>query len=332
MDDTPAPSLIVLSRQDLAAIMPFGEYVDAVADAFRMQAEGQAVAPPPMHIATEGGGFHVKAGRLPIGPGYAAFKVNGNLPDNRVKHGLPTIQGAILLFDASTGSPVALLDSIEITIKRTGAATAVAARHLARPESRVATIWGCGAQGRIQLAALRHQLDIRQVFLCDKDAAAAETFAAEIARDGLDVDVPAKPGRAARASDVIVTCTSAHVPFLGPADVRSGTFIAAIGADNPEKSEIDPALMARARVVTDLTEQCSYMGDLNHAIRAGTMQAADVHAELGELVAGRKPGRTESHEITLFDGSGVGIQDVAASARAYQRARERNAGRNLSLT
>lgn len=331
MDEQPAPPLIVLSRQDLAALMPFGEYVEAVADAFRMQAEGRAVAPPPMHIPIEGGGFHVKAGRLPLGPGYAAFKVNGNLPNNRAKRGLPTIQGAILLFDASTGSPVALIDSIEITVKRTGAATAVAARYLARPESSVATIIGCGVQGRIQLAALRHELDIRQVFLCDQDAAAAEMFAGEIARDGLDVDVPAKPGRAARASDVIVTCTPAHVPFLGPADVRSGTFIAAIGADNPEKSEIEPTLMARARVVTDLTEQCSYMGDLNHAIRAGTMQATDVHAELGELVAGRKPGRTEAHEITLFDGSGVGIQDVAASARAYGLARERNAGRSLSL-
>src|ERR1044072_5815711 len=147
MDAKPPPALIVLSRQDLTALMPFGEYVDAVADAFRMHAEGRSVLPPPMHIPADGGGFHVKAGSLPIGPGYAAFKVNGNFPDNRAKHDLPTIQGAILLFDTSTGSPVALLDSIEITVKRTGAATAVAAHYLARPESQVATIWGCGAQG-----------------------------------------------------------------------------------------------------------------------------------------------------------------------------------------
>jgi len=193
------PALIVLSREDLTALMPFGDYVDAVADAFRMHAEGRAVAPPPMHIPAAGGGFHVKAGSLPIGPGYAAFKVNGNFPDNRATHGLPTIQGAILLFDTSTGSPVALLDSIEITIKRTGAATAVAARYLARPESQVATIWGCGAQGRIQLGALRHALDVRRVFLIDQDAAAAEAFAAEIAGEGLDVDLPVKPRLAARA-------------------------------------------------------------------------------------------------------------------------------------
>jgi alanine dehydrogenase len=294
-----------------------------------MQAEGEAVAP--MYVPTEGGGFHVKGGRLPIGPGYAAFKVNGNLPENRAKHGLPTIQGAILLFDASTASPVALLDSIEITLKRTGAATAVAAQHLARPKSQVATIYGCGAQGRIQLAALRHALDIRRVFLADTDAVASERFANEIARTGLDVDVPAEPGDGARASDVIVTCTSSRVPFLAPTDARPGTFIAAIGADHPDKNEIDPALMARARMVTDLTAQCSHMGDLHHALEAGAMRVSDVHAELGELVAGRKPGRTQPHEITLFDGCGVGIQDVAASAQAYQRARERNAGRRFSL-
>lgn len=316
----------ILSRADLAALMRFGDYVDAVADAFRLHAEGRAVLPPPMHLVADGGGFHVKAASL---PDYVAVKTNSNFSDNR-RRGLPTIQGAILLFDAS-GTLLALIDSIEITIKRTGAATAVAARYLARPDSRVATICGCGAQGRVQLEALRHGFDIRRVFAVDNDPAAAAAFAAEIATQGLDAEVPGSLRAATLESDVIVTCTPAHAAFLGIADVRPGTFIAAIGADNPEKNEIEPALMARARVVTDLTEQCSYMGDLHHAIRAGTMQAADVHAELGHLVAGQKPGRTEPHEITLFDGSGVGIQDVAASARAYELAREQGAGRSLSL-
>src|SRR4051812_36996408 len=331
MDVKPSPKLIVLSRDDLAAVMPFSEYVDAVADAFRMHSLGGAILPPPMHIPTLAGGFHVKAGLLPIGPGYAAFKVNGNFPGNRQQHGLPTIQGGILLFDASTGSPVALLDSIEITMQRTGAATAVAARYLARAESRTVTIFGCGAQGRTQLAAIRHDLDIRQVFLVDKDTQAAEAFAGELTGQGIDVDVPVKPKKAALASDVIVTCTSAHAPFLGPADVRAGTFVAAIGADNPEKSEIEPALLRKARVVTDLTEQCSYMGDLHHAIEAGAMQTADVYAELGELVVGTKPGRGSPEEITLFDGSGVGIQDVAASVRAFMLATKLNAGSSLRL-
>jgi ornithine cyclodeaminase/alanine dehydrogenase len=130
---------------------------------------------------------------------------------------------------------------------------------------------------------------------------------------------------------VIVTCTSAKQAFLGPEDVIPGTFIAAIGADNPEKSEIAPALMARARVITDVTAQAAHMGDLNHAIRAGAMSEAHVHAEIGEIIDGRKSGRSNNEEITIFDGVGVGIQDVAASVRAYELARERGAGTRVSL-
>jgi ornithine cyclodeaminase/alanine dehydrogenase-like protein (mu-crystallin family) len=316
----------ILSRADVAALMSFGDYVEAVADAFRQHAQGRAVLPPAMEIRAEGGAFHVKGARL---GGYVAVKTNSNFPGNR-KRGLPTIQGAILLFDAG-GTLLALIDSIEITIKRTGAATAVAARYLARPDSHVATICGCGAQGRVQLEALRHGLDIRRVFAVDNDAAAAEKFAAEIAALGLDAEVPDTLRAATLQSDVIVTATTAHTPYLGIADVRPGTFIAAIGADNPEKSEIEPALMARARVVTDVREQCAVMGDLHHALRARAMTEADVHAELGELVAGRRPGRAAADEIMIFDGCGLGIQDAAAAGRAYERARERDIGTRAGL-
>jgi ornithine cyclodeaminase/alanine dehydrogenase-like protein (mu-crystallin family) len=321
--------IILLSRQDLAALMPFAAYVDAVADAFRLHAQGRTLLPNPMHVVTEAGGFHVKAGGLPSGPGYVAFKANANFPNNRVVNGLPTIQGAILLFNSTTGSPVALLDSIEITIKRTGAATAVAARHLARPQSRVATIVGCGEQGRIQLEALRHALDLKRVFLFDSDRQAAAALAAEV--QDIEAEVAPSLREATLASDVIVTCTPAKQPFLGLDDVRPGTFIAAIGADNPEKSEIAPALMARARVITDVTTQAVHMGDLHHAINAGAMTEADVHAEIGEIIDGRKPGRANGQEITIFDGTGVGIQDVAASVRAYELARERGAGTRVGL-
>src|SRR4051794_10797547 len=321
--------IIVLSRQELMALMPFGAYVEAVSDAFRMHAQGRTVLPAPMHVVTEAGGFHVKAGGLPSGPGYVAFKANANFPNNRVVNGLPTIQGAILLFNSTTGSPVALLDSIEITIKRTGAATAVAARHLARPESRVATIVGCGEQGRIQLEALRHALDLERVFLFDRDRQAAAALAAEV--EGIEAEIAPSLREATLASDVVVTCTPAKEPFLGLGDVRPGTFVAAIGADNPEKSEIAPALMARARVITDVTAQAVHMGDLHHALDAGAMTEADVHGEIGEIIDGGKTGRANSHEITIFDGTGVGIQDVAASVRAYELARERGAGTRVNL-
>ena len=322
-----ADNITVLSGADLRGLMRFGDYVEAVAEAFRLHADGQSVLPPPMHIPADRGGFHVKAAGL---GGYVAVKTNSNFPDNS-RRGLPTTQGAVLLFDAA-GVPLALIDSIEITIKRTGAATAVAARYLARPDSKTATICGCGAQGRVQLEALRHGLDIRRVFVFDNDRHAAERFAAEIAKSGLDVEVPAALRAATLESDAIVTCTTAHKPYLGIEEVRPGTFIAAIGADNPEKSEIEPALMAKARVVTDVTSLCAVMGDLHHALRDGAMTQADVHGQLGELVGGSRPGRDSPDEITLFDGCGVGIQDVAAAARAYELACERGRGMRISLS
>jgi ornithine cyclodeaminase/alanine dehydrogenase len=164
---------IILSRQDLRAAMRFGDYVEAVADGFRLLAEGRCASPVPTQIDVAHGAFHLKPASLPRGPGYVAVKINGNFPDNRVRHGLPTIQGAVLLADASNGRPLALLDSAEITLQRTGAATAVAARHLARADARTATICGCGAQAPLQLAALRHALDLRRVFAWDIDPGVA---------------------------------------------------------------------------------------------------------------------------------------------------------------
>jgi ornithine cyclodeaminase/alanine dehydrogenase-like protein (mu-crystallin family) len=136
---------------------------------------------------------------------------------------------------------------------------------------------------------------------------------------------------AAMSSDVIVTCTTATAPFLDPDVVSPGTFIAAVGADNPHKSEIAPELMTKARVVTDSTVQCATMGDLRHAVAAGTMFVDGVHAELSEVVAGAEPGRTGEVEIIIFDSTGTAIQDVASAACIYERALAAGAGTRVAL-
>jgi ornithine cyclodeaminase/alanine dehydrogenase-like protein (mu-crystallin family) len=148
---------------------------------------------------------------------------------------------------------------------------------------------------------------------------------------GVDIATPASLRAATLESDVIVTCTPSHEPYLGVNDVRAGTFIAAVGADNPQKSEIHPELMAQATVVTDILAQCATMGDLHHAISAGRMTPEAVHAELGDLVIGRRRGRSRVDEITIFDSSGTGVQDVAAAARAFELARERGVGTRFRL-
>jgi ornithine cyclodeaminase/alanine dehydrogenase-like protein (mu-crystallin family) len=160
----------------------------------------------------------------------------------------------------------------------------------------------------------------------------SRALAAQVAAEtGIEVKPVGRLDEGTHASDAIVTCTTARAPFLGVEHVRPGTFVAAVGADNPAKSEIKPALMKTATVVVDVLRQAIFMGDLNHAIRAGSMTAEDVHAELGQLVSGKKRGRRNADEITIFDSTGTGIQDVAAAARAYELARERGLGLRCSL-
>ena len=284
-------------------------YLEAVEAAFRALAEGRASAPMPMHIALDEGGFHAKGALVVLDRPYVAVKVNSNFPANP-KRGLPTIQGGVLLFDGNDGRLLATYDSMELTAKRTAAASALAARYLARRDSKSIVICGCGAQARAQLEAMRRVLPIERVFAWDIDRARAEAFARECGGSAVS-DIP--------AADVVVTCTSAKQPFLRREHVTPGTFIAAVGADNPHKSEIDPDLFVGTKIVCDLVSQASVMGDLHHAIEAGRATTSSVYAELADLVVGSKPGRTDDREITLFDSTGVAIQDVASAAFAWLR-------------
>lgn len=323
---TPKGTLLI-SRSDVAALLTLEDCIGAVQEAFRQHGAGKAAPPKVLGMHSGDGGFHIKAAMLELSSRYFAAKLNGNFPHNRQRFALPNIQGLILLSEAMNGSPLAVMDSIEITILRTGAATAVAARHLARPDSRTITICGCGTQGRIQLRALRTALPLEQVYAFDVNHDQAHSFARELSQEaGIAVEVVQDIASAVRKSDVCVTCTPAKKHFLEKDYVAPGSFIAAVGADNEEKQEIDPQLMASSKVVADIVEQCAEIGDLHHAISAGLMRASNVHAELGELVAGRKPGRTSAEEITIFDSTGTALQDVAAAAMVYERATQARRG------
>lgn len=322
------PATLVLTRADIAALMTRADDVAAAEEAFTALAEGRALSPAPLHIPADGGGFHAKGALLRArgGKAYVALKLNGNFPGNPAS-GLPTIQGAILLSDAANGCLLAIMDSIEVTLRRTAAATVLAARHLARPDTITLTICGCGDQGRAQLEALAHDRKLDRVFAWDASANARETFAREMsAKLRLESSPAASLGDAARQSEIIITCTTARAPFLAPEHVRPGTFIAAVGADSHDKSEIAPALMARAKVVVDVLDQCLAIGDLHHAVGAGVMTAQGVHATLADIVSARKPGRISNDEITLFDSTGTAVQDAAAAIRIYERAKAQNKG------
>jgi alanine dehydrogenase len=316
------PETILLGRRDVALLLSLPECIDAVEEAFRLHARGKSLPPAILGVRAENGGFHVKAAGLKLdGRSYFAAKTNANFPGNRDRFGLPTIQGIVLLFDAENGIPVAVLDSIEITILRTGAATAVAAKRLARPDSRTVTVAGCGEQGRVQLAALMNVLPVERVRVFDADPDRARRFADERSRElTIPVEAVTDLAAAVRSSDACVTCTPSRQPLVWDADVRDGTFLAAVGADSADKQELDPRILARAKVVADSLDQCVAIGDLHHAVAAGLVKASDVHAELADVVDGRKPGRESAAEVTVFDSTGTALQDVAAAVAVYEKA------------
>jgi alanine dehydrogenase len=323
---------ILLSREDVATLLAPQACIDAVEDAFRRLASGAVPAPAILAMHAAEGGFHVKAGLLAAERPYFAAKVNANFPQNGARHGLPTIQGAVLLFDAANGRLLAIMDSMAITALRTAAASAVAAKHLARPSSRSVLVCGCGGQALEQLRALSCVAKLGRGYAYDIDAQKAKAFAARAEKAiGIRIEAVADLATAARESDIIVTCTTAKRFFLTREMVRPGAFIAAVGADNEDKQEIEPALLASSKVVTDVTEQAARIGDLHHALAAGAMAAKDVHAELAEVVAGHKPGREHDEETTIFDSTGTGLQDVAAAIAAYRRAIDSSAGARHSF-
>jgi alanine dehydrogenase len=327
-----AEEILLLTPREVRDLLSLDACIRAVEVAFRLYGEGKAAPPGVLGMHTRGGGFHIKAGFLQLRRNYFAAKVNGNFPGNAVAFGLPTIQGLVVLCDADHGRPLAVMDSIEITALRTAAATAVAARYLAAQGSQTITICGCGKQGRMQLKALAAVCRLKQVFAHDKIEDQATRFAQDLTGElAVSVNAVTDLTAAVRQSDICVTCTTSHEPVLGVSDVAPGTFIAAVGADNPEKQELHPDLMAKAKIVTDLTEQCVSMGELHHAFEAGAVTRADVHAELGEVVAGRKTGRTSNEEIIVFDSTGMALQDVAAAAVAYENAERQGCGVRLNF-
>jgi alanine dehydrogenase len=329
---------LLIDRRALASMFSMPDYIELVEHSFVLHARGYAPRPGLLHIDSIGGAFHIKAGLLrsderPI----LAAKINGRFLDNGngVASGvgkvaadpLGTVRGAILVFDATTGYPLALMDSTEITTGRTGAATAVAAKYLARRDSAVATICGSGVQARAHVRAMQCVLPLERVYVWGRNDDAVHQLAREL-MEQLSIEVlPTENLRAAlRASDVCVTCTPATEFFVRLEDVPPGMFIAAIGADSPGKQELDPRLLAAGRLVVDVLEQCAAVGELQHGMRLGLVDRACVHAELGEIVAGTRQGRTSRDELTIFDSTGTAFQDAIVAGAAYQRALESGAG------
>ena len=319
---------LVISGADVRKVLQMPDCLRAVEEAFRLLGGGRAARPAVSSMRTRDGGFHIKSALITVGEAeYFVSKTNANYPANASRHGLPTIQGTIVVHDAINGVPLAVIDSIEITAMRTAAATAVAAQYLAREDAGALAVIGCGIQGFQHVRALGHVRPLRSLNLYDVDDAAARALAELVAAEwGFPVHVSTSISDAVSAADLIVTCTTSTEFLLKVADIQAGTFVAGVGVDAEHKRELSPDLLKKSRVVVDVLEQCAAFGDLHHAIAGGVMTAADVHAELGEIVTGRRSGRSSPEETFVFDSTGMALQDAATAVVVVERARVNRLG------
>ena len=323
---------LLLTRKDVVDLLTVDECIAGVEKAFKLHGEENVIPPGILGVHVQNGGFHIKAGVLEFARPYFVTKINANFPGNPKQTGLPMIQGIIAVSDARDGTLLALIDSIEITIVRTGAATAVAAKYLASPNAGAVTICGCGNQGRISLQALMKVRQLKTVYAFDIDEALAHNFASEFSHK-LKM-VPIKKTELAEAlirSAIVITCTPSKQPFVAADDISPGTFIAAVGADSEEKQELFCDVLVASKIVVDVAQQSATIGELHHAIREKKLTIAAIHAELGAIVARKAPGRECENETIVFDSTGMALQDAAAAAIVYEKALARQIGTRFSF-
>jgi ornithine cyclodeaminase/alanine dehydrogenase-like protein (mu-crystallin family) len=322
-----------LSARDIVQALPMPVAVEAMKEAFRQLSAGEAVVPPRTHIAAESppGDALFMPAYIPAA-GRMGLKIV-TLFGGNVARGLPRIQALVIVLDAATGSPLAVMDGTVLTAIRTGAASGAATDLLARPDAHVAAIFGAGPQARTQLEAVCAVRPIRRAMIFDASAERAEALAGAMAAPlGIPILAARSPAEALAGADVVCTATTAVEPVFADRDVAPGTHINAVGSYKPTVREIPGETVRRARVVVDCRAAAlAEAGDLIIPMEQGLIAKDPIAAELGEIVAGLKKGRESPAQITLFKSVGVAVQDLAAANRVLAVAERLNLGTEVAL-
>lgn len=311
---------LILSQEDISKLVTLKGAIGAVEDAFREYGFGRVVMPPKIYLDLKefSGDFRAMPCYVPKFKICTLKWVNAHPLNPR--RGLPAVMAVIIVNDPKTALPLAVMDGTLATSLRTGAGGAVAAKYLARKDSRVVALVGCGVQARTQLAALREVFKIKEVYVWGHEKILIKKFIREMQKSGEKM-IPAETIRGCvRNADIVVTTTPSRKPIVFSAWIKKGTHINAIGADAPGKEELDPKILKRAKVIVDDWEQASHSGEINVPVSKGILRSKDIYATLGAVVAGKKKGRTKSGEITVFDSTGLAIQDVAIASLIYRQA------------
>ena len=320
---------LLLNKEEVGRLIDLDAVRAAVEDGYRSFNSGLVVQPDIMDLSLPGTheGVDFKGG-LDMGGGYITLKASSGGYDNNPKLGLPTGMNTVMLFEAKTCALKCIMDGTFITGCRTGAAGAISVKYLARADAAKLCVIGAGTQARRQLAAMMRVRKLTEVRAWDALPEFLEKYVKEMsAETGLEIRKCATAEEAVRGADIVVTTTRARRgPIVKKEWLKPGTHIAAIGADALDKQELDAGVYDGAKVVCDSINLCVKRGETQNAVRAGVIRLEDIHAEIGEIILGKKPGRENPDEVTIFDTVGMAIQDIVTAAMLYKGALEKGLG------
>ncbi|MGA1821070.1 MAG: ornithine cyclodeaminase family protein [Thermoplasmatota archaeon] len=324
--------VLVLDRENVRSVLQMRDCIDVLEKAFTELAEGTAVLPLRIGIRPPGGiSLYMPAYLKNMNA--LACKIVTVYKDNPSRHNMATTIGKVLLQDPETGDVICIMDGGYLTAMRTGAVSGLATRYLAKNvEDQVASVFGAGVQAKMQLWGVAEARKLERAMVFDKIPEAASSFAAEMSgKLGIPVEARDNPDDLLE-SDIICTATSSPVPIFDGSKVREGTHINGIGSHTPNARELDSTIIRRSLLIADSREGClSEAGDIMIPIREGIIAENHIYAELGEIITGRKLGRSDMKQITLFKSNGLAIQDAATAKLVYDKAVEMGIGENINI-
>lgn len=326
--------LLFLSEKDVERILTVEMAFEADEEAYKAYSSGNSMQPPIVSMD-----FEAENGELDIKSGYSGLsrtvgvKILSGFWDNPKKFDLPVSLGLMLLFDGRSGCPLCVMDAGMITYYRTSAAGAYAATLLARKDASRLAVIGTGGLARMHMVATEAYFPLTDVYVYSNDAgqksAYVEEFSARYPQIHFHNCETAQ--EAAENADIIATATPANQPVVMDAWIKPGTHINAFGCDMTGKQELEATLFSRAKVVVDNLTECVRRGETQHCIREGLLKQEDIYAEIGEIALGKKAGRVTAEEITIFDSTGMSLQDISTASRIYAKALEIGIGTKLEM-
>lgn len=327
------PETILLNQSQVKELTTMKEIIENVETAYKFHAERKVQMPPKEYI------FYKKfRGDLRIMPCFirgldeSGVKNVNVHPDNPRKYSLPTVMAMIELVDPKTGFPVSVMDGTWITDMRTGAAAGVATKYLARDNSEILGLVGAGVQAATGLEAINEVMDIKEVRVSCRTCETRDLFAQKASEKyGIPVKSVETIKEAVQGADVLLTTTPAREPVVKSKWVSPGTHINAMGADAPGKQELDSHILQKAKIIIDCWDQASHSGEINIPVQEGLVRQSDIQGKIGDVIIGKVPGRTSDEEITVFDSTGLAVQDVVTAWNVYEKALQKGIGQRMNF-